>query len=267
MGVKTIITLRELQDHFPCTMITPTIHGLSDTVYHSDAGVVKRFENASSTAILEERNLLISLSSLPIAKQKGEIFYLQNKPSVLYETLGGESLQYAKEEHIIQIACFMRDFHTLSRGKISHNIELFKPAYLQILIEKSNSIELMEIFETIDLVWKNDGIIHGDLFLDNALFENEKLSGVIDFIEACEGDFLFDLAVVAISWCLEEQYDHYKIDLLLTHYNAGVSFQDFIPYMRYALLYYATTRYLNHRDYQSLLAKIPLLETLDKGYV
>lgn len=45
-------------------------------------------------------------------------------------------------------------------------------------------------------------IIHGDLFRDNALFQGEELTGVIDFYNAATGWRLFDLAVCANDWCV-----------------------------------------------------------------
>jgi homoserine kinase type II len=52
---------------------------------------------------------------------------------------------------------------------------------------------------------KNDqlprGIIHGDLFTDNALFEGEKLSGIIDFYHACNDFLIQDIAVTINDWC------------------------------------------------------------------
>lgn len=265
MGVKTTITLEEVSSLLSCTLLIPTEYGVSDSVYITDQGVLKLFESASTNSVCQERDLLRRLVHLTVAQHSSDVFILHNKPCVLYEKVSGKSLEKADNHHIIQIAEFMRRFHEKSANFTSTNTPLFDTSRLQGLIHQTQYLPFQQIFDSMNVHLSCDGIIHGDLFLDNALFENEKLSGVIDFIEACEGDFLFDLAVVAIAWCLEEQYDHSKIDLLLTHYNAGVSFHDFIPYMRYALLYYATTRYLNHRDYQSLLAKIALLETLDKG--
>jgi homoserine kinase type II len=158
----------------------------------------------------------------------------------------------------------MRRFHAQTAGLTSTKTPLFEASRLQALIHQTQYLPFQRIFDSIELQLSCDGVIHGDLFLDNVLFDNGELSGVFDFIEACEGDFLFDLAVVAASWCLDEEDAFARISLLLTHYNPDVSFENFVPYIKYALLYYSTTRYLNHRDYQSLLTKITLLDTLYK---
>jgi len=265
MGVKTTLSVKEVSAIISCTVLTPTEHGVSDSVYLTDQGVLKLFESASKDAVLEERNLLLNLSHLPVTKHNSDIFFLQKKPCVLYEKLKGESLIHADNHHVIQIAEFMRCFHQQTAGITSTNTPLFESARLQALIKRTQYLPFQRIFDSIDLELSCDGVIHGDLFLDNVLFDNGELSGVFDFIEACEGDFLFDLAVVAVSWCLGTKDAYAKVTILLTHYNPDVSFEDFVPYMKYALLYYATTRYLNDRDYQSLLAKITLLDTHPKG--
>ncbi|MEK9713204.1 MAG: homoserine kinase [Thalassolituus sp.] len=45
------------------------------------------------------------------------------------------------------------------------------------------------------------GWIHADLFHDNALFEGEELTAILDLYNACEGAWLYDLAIVANDWC------------------------------------------------------------------
>jgi len=47
-------------------------------------------------------------------------------------------------------------------------------------------------------------IIHGDLFKDNALFDDNTLTGIIDFNSAGDGYLIFDLAIVANDWCSDE---------------------------------------------------------------
>ena len=45
------------------------------------------------------------------------------------------------------------------------------------------------------------GIVHGDLFRDNVLFDGPELTGVLDFHHAARGYLVYDLAVAANDWC------------------------------------------------------------------
>lgn len=44
------------------------------------------------------------------------------------------------------------------------------------------------------------GLVHGDLFRDNVLFQGGLITGLIDFDHTARAPLLFDLAVVALDW-------------------------------------------------------------------
>jgi homoserine kinase type II len=47
------------------------------------------------------------------------------------------------------------------------------------------------------------GAVHADVFPDNVFFENEKLSGVIDFYFSCTDAFAYDLMLTLNAWAFD----------------------------------------------------------------
>lgn len=45
------------------------------------------------------------------------------------------------------------------------------------------------------------GMIHGDLFRDNVLWEGDQISAILDFEQASGGSLVYDLAVCINDWC------------------------------------------------------------------
>ncbi|TAK44292.1 MAG: homoserine kinase [Betaproteobacteria bacterium] len=65
------------------------------------------------------------------------------------------------------------------------------------------------------------GPVHADLFRDNALFENGRISGVIDFYFAGVDCLLFDVAVCVNDWCLADPASDRRLDETLTRALLG----------------------------------------------
>jgi homoserine kinase type II len=72
------------------------------------------------------------------------------------------------------------------------------------------------------------GIIHGDLFRDNVLWDEEGEPGVIDFYFACDDTLLFDVAVTANDWCVgaDAVPDPARVAALLEGYDSRRPFTD-----------------------------------------
>ena len=66
--------------------------------------------------------------------------------------------------------------------------------------------ELEAELALIEAHWPRDlpaGVIHADLFPDNAFFREREVSGLIDFYFACTDFLAYDVAVCLNAWCFE----------------------------------------------------------------
>ncbi len=249
---------REIKpENLPITVnsLKPSGYGHTDTVYIADDKyIVKIYEFASAKQVEEEIEILKLSSFAP--KVLSKIFYIDSRPALVFEKLRGEVVKALKPLHVKQIGEFLAGFHSNTKGKTSSNPKLFKKERLRELVSQSQDQFLMRSFEALRVDLKCDGLIHGDLFLDNVLFEDDRLSGVIDFTDSCEGDFAFDLAVVASSWNLDDSL----MDLLLNSYKSEMKRDEFKEYMKYALLYYCASRAVVGRDYDELKERLKRLK-------
>jgi homoserine kinase type II len=57
------------------------------------------------------------------------------------------------------------------------------------------------LYQALDLAALPAGAIHADVFLDNLLFDGDTVSGLVDFHYACDGPYLYDLAIAANDLC------------------------------------------------------------------
>ena len=66
------------------------------------------------------------------------------------------------------------------------------------------------------------GIIHGDLFHDNVLWDDEGNGGVIDFYFACDDVLLFDVAIAVNDWCVnpDATLDHARAYAFIRGYHS-----------------------------------------------
>jgi len=257
MGIKTAITQNGLPLKYQSFKLIETEDGVNHSVYLlDDKYVLKLLENTEVEIIENEQKLLNTLKALSVP-QIVDIFTTELYYMVFYTQVSGKSICTPKIQHIEQIASFLKEFHSISKNLHSTNEKIYTNEYFLKLIQQANYPILTNYFNIIDCKLKNDGIIHGDLFCDNAKFTDDTLSGVYDFVEASQGDFIFELAVVCISWCFDgDILNKEKVKSLLKNYQSNISFENFLVYIKYALLYYATQRYLHNRDYNALLIKL-----------
>ena len=72
-------------------------------------------------------------------------------------------------------------------------------------------------------------IIHGDLFKDNVFVSDNKIVGIIDFYFACLDNYLYDLAVVIVAWCFDNEDNYSRISLNENFINSFLRGYNTIP--------------------------------------
>ena len=180
--------------------------------------VLTVFETTSSANLSAYFDLMAQLAArdLPVAEPYKNarglyVCELENKPAALIERLPGNSVTAPNQYQCAEIGRFLAGMHEISmpgkqqlmntrgaewRGKILARL-------LEAGIEHDNHLlaashESVSEFEQADLP---RGIVHGDLFHDNALFLLDELTGVIDFYYAHSAPLIYDLAVCVADWC------------------------------------------------------------------
>jgi len=257
MAVFIDIDSQDLPKKYQKYNLTASKDGKSDSVFFlNDRYILKVFKSYTKEELKNEIYLLNILNNSK-ASNILDTFYIKNNQTIVYRYVNGLSLKQIQNNHIIQIAIYLKNMHKLTKNKTSSNKQLFNQNNLIGMIKQSNNVKLLKIYNSITINLQNDGIIHGDLFADNCKFYSNKLSGVYDFCEACNGDFVFDLAVIAMSWCYEKHHlNKEKVLTLMRGYNLNISYKKFLVYIKYALLYYTTSRYINNREYKELYLKL-----------
>lgn len=140
------------------------------------------------------------------------------RPAALFTFLDGMSLTHPSEIQTKALGEELAKFHKAGQTfqetrensfsikgmerfyhQIEGDIETIEPGLTQLIVEE---------IEFLKTNWPNDlptGIIHADLFPDNVLFLENKISGLIDFYFACTDYLSLDLVICLNAWCFDEQ--------------------------------------------------------------
>nr|WP_321267372.1 phosphotransferase [uncultured Sulfurimonas sp.] len=223
MGVKTVISLSELNSLFPSynfTEMHPTTSGIIDTTYivhtKTRAYILKRYERDIPHKIALDIKLLDALKSaglnVPTCLDNNDGWYI-------YEKLKGKHPLSVKSHHIQALARFMAKMHKeTSKIKCTTNMIIEDEVTDSLRYVKENFFGYYKKFEFLkDFTHNHDAIIHGDIFKDNTIFNGKKI-GVIDFIDSSCGTFAYDVAVALVGFDAREKDDYY-INLFLKNYN------------------------------------------------
>ena len=252
MSVYTIIEENELKDFLSnydvgeLTDLQGISDGIENTNYfvNTDRGryVLTIFEQHDFEEMQYFLNLMHHLadhqvpSANPVADAQGHYLNLfKGKPIALVERLKGGSITETSVKHCEQLGAAMGKMHAAGLSFDERQENPRGPAWCQQtaqkVIDKLDHADRAMLDEEVH--YQRDqrhadlprGVIHADLFRDNALWDKDGdddiFSGIIDFYYSCDDVLLYDLAVTANDWCIDEDFslNRDKVIALLSHYN------------------------------------------------
>ena len=222
--------------------------GVENTTYILEADsqqwILTLFEDLSANELPFFARLMIWLHerefhgrelpvACPLADTQGQTLQtLSGKPALLFPRLPGQHPRATTSAHCAVIGDFLGRMHAAS---VNYPEQRSNPRGTEWMEQSRQRLagflnaedivlldEQIANAKTLRILPLPQGLIHGDLFHDNALFENEKLCGVIDFYNACTDMLALDLAIAINDWCAlpDGGIDEQRMQNLLATYNA-----------------------------------------------
>ncbi|MFV1996706.1 MAG: homoserine kinase [Acidiferrobacterales bacterium] len=148
----------------------------------------------------------------PLANNSGlYLGNLKDKPAALVNRLDGSAVGLPTLAQCSAVGNVLARMHkasdSFSQQRLNPRGHTWRADTTAALMKKLSAAEIdilapeiayQSKYDNLDLT---NGIIHADLFRDNALFDGDSLCGVIDFYYACTDYYLYDLAIAVNDWC------------------------------------------------------------------
>ena len=299
MAVYTSVTKSELENFLEQYNLGKLIsyEGIIEGIENTNYKIIKE-EGGFILTIFEKRvdpqdlpffmNLQKHLSDhgfhcpVPVEnKDKNIVNSLCNKKAIIISFLEGKKIDNPQSHHCLQVGKMVSNFHQITKTfkntrKNTLDIDKWKFIFSKCLEETNHDFkDLIEPMKNellyLHQCWPKNlpqGTIHGDLFKDNIFFQNEKLSGLIDFYFSCNDFYAYELAITTNAWCfdIKKGFNLNNFESLLNGYqiNSNISSDEkknFNTLLRGAAMRILVTRLhdqLFHPDGAMVIPKDPL---------
>jgi homoserine kinase type II len=227
----------------------------------------------------------------PLPVVKGEAPVFAGKPFALFPWLDGEVLcqKRVTAEHCRRVGAALAKVHLASAFLPRLGPGRFGPESMLERIERVKASGRAEFFSDAERIRESleryraerdralpAGIVHGDLFRDNVLWQGGELLALLDFESAFHGPFVYDLVVTIQAFCYGDAFDLGRARALVEGYQGErpmESREQHAVRVEGALgaLRFATTRITDYslrvppgakpeRDYRRFLARLSVIE-------
>tara|TARA_B100000085_G_scaffold144638_1_gene131571 strand:+ start:888 stop:1853 length:966 start_codon:yes stop_codon:yes gene_type:complete len=161
----------------------------------------------------------------PLKNKNGDyLFKLKNKSACIVTFLKGKDKKTLNLKNCYDIGKIVAEMHSSTKKiklyrKNSMGIKNLNPLFNSIKFKSkkfTNIEKFLKInFTDIKKKWPKklpNGIIHGDLFIDNIFFNNNKVSGIIDFYFAANDYFMYEIAICVNALCFDKSKNQFILN-------------------------------------------------------
>ena len=161
----------------------------------------------------------------PLKNKDGKyLINLKNKTACIVSFLQGKDKKNLNTKNCYDVGRVISQMHLHTKKiklfrKNSMGVKNLNPLLKSIKFKSkkfTNIDKFLKInFDNIKKKWPKKlpgGIIHGDLFIDNIFFKNNKLSGIIDFYFAANDYFMYEIAICINALCFDKINSKFKIN-------------------------------------------------------
>ncbi|MDF7675164.1 homoserine kinase [Neisseriaceae bacterium ESL0693] len=146
----------------------------------------------------------------PVARRDGRFdAVLAGKPACVVSCLKGQDTSHPSAMQCFNTGAMLATMHLAGAGfegqmENPRYVDWWQPAS-QRLQPFLSAEDWRLLSHEIDFFNRQQqhlpaGIIHADLFKDNVLLDGDQVAGFIDFYYACQGHFIYDLAIALNDW-------------------------------------------------------------------
>ena len=161
----------------------------------------------------------------PLKNKNGNyLIKIKNKTACIVSFLNGKDKKSLNLKNCHDVGKIIAKMHLSSKNfkisrKNSMGLKNLNPLLNSIKFKSkkfTNIEKFLKInFKDIKNNWPKrlpNGIIHGDLFIDNIFFKNNKLSGIIDFYFAANDYFMYEIAICINALCFDKSKNRFILN-------------------------------------------------------
>ena len=167
------------------------------------------------------------------------IFEVQNKSCAIYSFIEGKKISKPNSENLNSLGDTVSKMHEIGlKSNLRRTNDMLTPTWKYIIkkfedYQGQHKTELKEVIKLINDMYDKfsnqlrTALIHADLFKDNIFFEDNKISGLIDFFFTCSDTIVYDFSTLVNAWFFDYQkFEENNFNLFFNRYFSLIEWNE-----------------------------------------